>query len=215
MRLRQLFFETAPEFLEAFYLGSDPVYSLFQVFSVRFRRVSASLFRQSFQVGFPKLYPVLNLYGRPGRVYCRAVFGLLQHKSDTVFVFKTAYAVPVFVTQVLYELCRLFRLGLHFFAFVIQALYEVGAFVRTARYPFEFPAFGLVNELALYGVVDEYVRAADNPGSLDSVPEIPRITFSRGLQYLVIVRNAFRVNRFHLPRMFSGIVEFPCSPPQI
>ena len=45
--------------------------------------------------------------------------------------------------------------------------------------------------------------------------EIPRIAPARGLQYLVIVRNAFRVNGFHPPRMPAGIVEFPGRPPQI
>lgn len=166
-------------------------------------------------MGFPKLNPVLKLYGRLGRVYGRAVFGLLQHKSDTVFVFNAAYAVPVFVSQVLYELFSLFRLCLDCVAFVIKTLYEVRAFVRTARYPFEFPAFGLVSELALYGVVDEYVGAAEYLRRLDSVPEIPRSAFARGLKYLVSVRNAFSVNGFHLPRMFSRIVEFPGRPPQI
>ena len=175
----------------------------------------SGLFDQPFQVGFPKLNPVLKLYGRLGRVYGRAVFGLLQHKSDTVFVFNTAYAVPVFVFQVLYELCRLFRLFLNGFAFVINTLYEVGAFVRTARYPFEFPAFGLVNELSAYGVVDEYVGATEYLRSLDSVPEIPRSAFARGLKYLAGVRNAFSVNGFHLPRMFSRIVEFPGRPPKV
>ena len=164
---------------------------------------------------FPKKNPVLNLYGGSGRAYGRAVFCLLQHKSDTVFVFNAAYAVPVFVSQVPDELCGLFRIGLYFSAFVFKTIYEVGAFVRTARYPFEFPALGLVAELALYGVVDEYVGAADDLRSLDSVPEIPRDAFARGLQYLVIVRNAFGVNGFHLPRMSARIVEFPGRPPQI
>ena len=175
----------------------------------------SGLFDQPFQMGFPKLNPVLKLYGSFRRVYGRAVFGLLQHKSDTVFVFNAAYAVPVFVSQVLNELCGLLGLCLDCSAFVFQAFYEVGAFVRTARYPFEFPALGLVNKLSAYGVVDEYVGAAEDLRRLDSVPEIPRSAFARGLQHLVIVRNAFRVNRFHLPRMFSGIVEFPGRPPQI
>ena len=148
-------------------------------------------------------------------MYCRAVFCLLQHKADTVFVFNAAYAVPVFVSQVPDELCRLFRLFLDGLAFVFKTLYEVGAFVRTARYPFEFPAFGLVAELALYRVVDEYVGAADDLRSLDSVPEIPRSAPARGLQYLAGMRNAFSVNGFHLPRMSAGIVEFPGRPPEI
>ena len=63
MRLRQLFFETAPEFLETFYLGAYSVYTLFKIFAVRFRRVSAGLFLQLVEVGFPKTNPVLNLYG--------------------------------------------------------------------------------------------------------------------------------------------------------
>ena len=182
---------------------------------MRFRRVSAGLFLQFVQVGFPKLNPVPKLYGSFRRVYGRAVFGLLQHKSDTVFVFNTAYAVPVFGLQVLYELRRLLGLFLNGFAFVFKTLYEVRAFVRTARYPFEFPAFGLVAELSAYGVVDEYVGAAEYLRGLDSVPEIPRIAPARGLQYLACVRNAFRVNGFHLPRMFSRIVEFPGRPPKI
>ena len=136
MRLRQLFFETALEFLETFYLCAYPVYSLFKIFVVRFLSASASMFRQFVEVRFPKLNPVLNLYGGFRRVYGRAVFCLLQHKSDTVFVFNAAYAVPVFVSQVPDELCGLFRLGLDFAAFVFKTLYEVGAFVRTARYPF-------------------------------------------------------------------------------
>lgn len=148
-------------------------------------------------------------------MYGRAVFCLLQHKADTVFVFNAAYAVPVFVSQVPDELCRLFRLGLDFATFVFKTLYEVGAFVRTARYPFEFPAFGLVAELALYRVVDEYVGAADDLRRLDSVPEIPRSAPARGLQYLAGMRNAFGVNGFHLPRMSAGIVEFPGRPPEI
>ena len=166
-------------------------------------------------MGFPKKYPVLKLHGGPGRVYCGAVFGLLQHKSDTVFVFNAAYAVPVFVSHVPDELCGLLGLCLYFAAFVFQALYEVGAFVRAARYPFEFPAFGLADELALYRVVDEYVGAAQDPRGLDSVPEIPRSAFSCRLQYLAGVLNAFGVNGFHPPRMPAGIVEFPCRPPQI
>lgn len=148
-------------------------------------------------------------------MYCRAVFGLLQHKPDTAFVFNAAYAVPVFVSQVLNELFRLFGLFLDFFAFVFQAIYEVTAFVGTPRYPFEFPAFGLVNELAAYGVVDEYVRAAEDPRRLVSVPEIQRFAVALGLQNLAGVRNAFRVNGLHLPRMPAGIVEFPGRPPQI
>ena len=166
-------------------------------------------------MGFPKTNPVLNLYSSFRRVYGRAVFCLLQHKSDTVFVFNAAYAVPVFVSQVPDELRRLFRLGLDFVAFVFKTIYEVGAFVRTARYPFEFPAFGLVAELALYRVVDEYVRAAEDLRGLDSVPEIPRSAPARCLQYLAGVRNAFRVNGFHLPRMSARIVEFPVRPPKI
>ena len=213
--LRLLFFETAPEFLEAFYLGAYPVYPLFKIFAVRFRRVSAGLFLKPVQVGFPKKYPVLKLYGGFRRVYGRAVFGLLQHKSGPVFVFNAAYAVPVFVSQVLYELCRLLGLFLNGSVFVFKALYEVGAFVRTARYPFQFPAFGLVNKLALYGVVDEYVGAAEYLRGLDSAPEIPRSAFARGLKHLAGMRNAFRVNGLHLPRMFSRIVEFPGRPPKI
>ena len=215
MCLRQLFFETALEFLEAFYLGAYSVYPLFNGFAVRFLRASASLFLQFVEVGFPKTNPVLNLYGGFRRVYGRAVFCLLQHKSDTVFVFNAAYAVPVFVSQVPDELCRLLGLFLDFATFVFKALYEVGAFVRTARYPFEFPAFGPVAELALYGVVDEYVGAAQDLRRLDSVPEIPRSAPARCLQYLVSMRNAFSVNGLHLPRMFSRIVEFPRRPPQI
>ena len=166
-------------------------------------------------MGLPKLNPVLKLYSGLGRVYGRAVFGLLQHKSDTVFVFNTAYAVPVFGLQVPDELCGLFGLCLDFAAFVVQALYEVRTFVRTARYPFEFPAFGLVDKLSAYRVVDEYVRAAQDPRGLYSAPEIPRSAFARGLQHLVSVRNAFRVNGFHPPRMPARIVEFPGSPPKI
>ena len=90
---------------------------------------------------------------------------------------------------------------LHFAAFVFKALYEVGAFVRTARYPFEFPALGLVDKLSAYGVVDEHVRAAEDLRRLDSVPEITRGAFASGLQHLAGVRNAFRVNGFHPPRM--------------
>ena len=182
---------------------------------MRFRRVSAGLFLQFVEMGFPKKYPVLNLYSGFRRVYGRAVFCLLQHKADTVFVFNASYAVPVFVSQVPDELCRLFRLFLDGLAFVFKTLYEVGAFVRTARYPFEFPALGLVAELALYRVVDEYVRTAQDLRGLDSVPEIPRSAPARGLQYLVSMRNAFSVSGFHLPRMFAGIVEFPCRPPEI
>lgn len=175
----------------------------------------SGLFDQPVQVGFPKLNPVLNLYGRPGRAYGRAVFCLLQHKADTAFVFNAAYAVPVFVSQVLYEPFRLLGPGLDFATFVFETLYEVRAFVGTARYPFEFPALGLVAELAAYGVVDEHVGAAEDPRRLDSVPEIPRNAVSLGLKNLVGVRNAFRVNGFHLPRMPAGIVEFPRRPPQI
>ena len=104
---------------------------------------------------------------------------------------------------------------LHFAAFVFKTLYEVGAFVRTARYPFEFPAFGLVNELALYRVVDEYVGASEYLRGLYSVPEIPRSAPARGLKNLACVRNAFRVNGFHLPRVFPRVVEFPGRPSKI
>lgn len=59
------------------------------------------------------------------------------------------------------------------------------------------------------------MRAAQDLRRISSVPEIPRNAVALGLQNLAGVRNAFRVNGFHLPRMFSRIVEFPRRPPKI